>query len=161
MPSKIAAQKARLRVVTAELEQINHELNALRGNQTIKCICGKSHKIAEMDLIIPQKWQSNRGYEDGYNYDGDLHAICTHESTLANRLVFETRYDIDYSLRSDPRFNAGMQFKQLYTNLFKSVTRPDECDVTFTRWGNNTYIDDHHKKFEIDINLLTLLRFRV
>jgi hypothetical protein len=148
--TKIKELQNKLHSLRTSEAEINSEIKELRANKTIKCLCGKYHKIKDMDIIIPQRWHRGYSYEDGYNEDVGLFAVCAKNPELANRLLFDD-YSIDYYKRDVYKYNAKMQFATLYQHLFKSIVRIDEDKVPYKRWGNNEYIDKNHKKFEIKI----------
>lgn len=140
--------KSLLKTLDSDRLKLVAQLKEARSNQTFKCLCGKYHKIKDTNVVITEGWSQGSGYEDGYSYDKAFFAVCTADKEIHNRFLYSSYFKIDYNKRED--FSAQKQFEYTYKELFKNVTKIDE-DKFNCKWGNNTYIDDNHKKFGIDI----------
>ena len=78
-------------------------------------------------------------------HEGELQIVCP-VTDNKNRVLFNF-YDVPWSKRSYYDYNPDMQFRRIYTPLFKEVIRDNDHDER--AWWNNEYFDKHRKKFEI------------
>lgn len=111
---------------------------------------GNMFVIRDCDLIIEEKYQQGYGYEDGYNYEGDMFVLCK-GNNLYNRLLFPSYFKVEYSLRGQFNYKLKDQFKGKFKNLFRS-TKVVPTDKLKISWVNNTYVDDNPDKFFIKIS---------
>ena len=146
----ISEIKFRLNEIEQQKVSLLHELNVVRSNQKFKCICGKLHKIKDCHALECFKYINSSGYEDGYWNFSYIGMICK-DSDVKNRFLFPSIYDVAYGVRDRIQFNAEEQFKRNYLRLFKTVTIDNDSDKT--PWANNTYFDNNHKKFEIELKV--------
>jgi hypothetical protein len=138
----------------AELDNQRQSLLAQRevekANQKIKCLCGKMHAIKQFTAIQTHWYTSPSGCMGGDHWNtGELQLVCP-TTGIKNRLLYNSYYKVPYEKRGHYDHNAEMQFNRMYKHLFKEII--DEYkERTVGQWGNNYYVDENHKKFDIAI----------
>lgn len=124
-------------------------LNKQRANKTFVCeACGSRHKIKECTAIQTHWYVSPSGCMDGdYWCDGEIHIVCP-STKIRNRILFETP-NIDWAQRDSYEWNLDMQFKYLYSKLFKELVNEYEKNSISGKWINNFCFDKNHEKFDL------------
>ncbi len=132
-----------------ELEVKKQKLLALqreeRASRDFLCGCGEFHKINECTLIQTHFYIPPSGCSDGdYWNEGEVQIICP-KTNNKNRVYFTPHSN--YFRRKYLEYNVEMQFKKIYTPLFKSVIQDYKEDCR--RFWNNDYFDKNREKFEL------------
>jgi hypothetical protein len=129
-------------------------LDQERSRKQFECkACGKMHAINKCDVIQTHWYTSPHGCTGGdYWSQGELHIICP-VTGIGNRLLTRSEYWVPWNKRSHYAHNAADQFSRMYKHLFKSVkdTYRDSDFGDGYQYINTYYIDEHHKKFGIDV----------
>lgn len=122
------------------------KLDDARAKKKFKCLCGKFHQIKQCSAV-------HRTWEDYINEE--LWIICP-DTEIANRMLFNLDYSIDYAERLDFEHNLEKQFVTYYKKLFKEVI--EECSdegVSKYKRENNYYIDEHHESYGLKRGKIT------
>ena len=146
MSINIEQKIAKLNKALAEAKKIQDQN---RGKKTIRCDCGKMHRIKDCEVIQTHWYVSPSGCTDGdYWNEGELEFVCP-ETKECNRLLFEVQEQIDWEERIEYENDLEAQFKHLYKRHFKHVT--DEYEHGHRMSVNNFYVDQNYKKFGLSI----------
>lgn len=130
-------------------QKLLEKLSKQKANKTFKCGCGKLHKIKDCIAIQTHWYESPHGCTGGDTWHtGEIQIICPITDNK-NRILFDSYYKVEWTLRNDYSHNAESQFKRNYLNLFKSIINDYKEDNR--KWWNNYYIDRNHDKFGINI----------
>lgn len=138
--------------VVAE-ENVKYEKSL--GNKRFLCGCGKMHAIKTCDAIQSHYYTPPSGCTGGdYWNTGEIYIICP-LTKQRNRLLYKSYWEVDYENREKYAYNAEKQFRRLFSSKFKSITpehnyENERSDLIRQSW-NNYYIDQNHKKFDIEI----------
>ena len=141
-----SAALKRVEAAKAQLREAERALDDARARRRIKCACGRSHAIRDLDLIVTHYYIEPYGCTSGdYWRAGEWCFVCP--KGVRNRLLFND-YEVDYDQRHTIGAAAEATFKHLYGGLFKSST--DEHDESgYDKGHNNFYVDEHRKWFEL------------
>ena len=124
------------------------ELLALRSHRRILCACGKLHAIRNLDLIVTHWYTDPHGCTEGdYWNEGNWHFVgpCGQR----NRLYFN---DSDRPWNDHGTTGAEYAFKATYgRRIWKSVTEEHEHNRPSA--PNNSYVDQHRKRFELPLKV--------
>lgn len=145
--SKIEQQIASL---AAQQRELARALNDERSRKKFKCeCCGGMHAFRDCVAIQTHWYESPSGCMGGDNWhSGELQIICP-VTNNKNRLLWPSHYTMDYSVRRDIKYNAELQFKWKYGDLFKETVQ--DYDKDRRPWINNTYIDENRKRFGLHV----------
>ncbi len=137
-----------LAIIESQRENLLKELEVKRSNQTIKCGCGRSHKIKDCHLIQTHWYERPHGCSGGDTWhQGEMQFVCP-DTDNKNRLYFPQN-DIPYEKRGDFKYSAEQQFQRIFKRLFKSVT--EDYDTDKRKWWLNEWINNHHEQYGIKI----------
>jgi len=104
-----------------QLKHLNEILKQERSEKEFKCVCGNVHKIKDCEAIQEHWYQSPYSCSGGDCWhEGELNILCP-SSDLINRVMFNSEYDVEYSLRNKIEYSAQMQYKNIYKYLFKKI----------------------------------------
>ena len=130
----------------ALLVDIRNELAELRSKRKILCICGKSHEIRKLNLVVTHWYhEPNSCIEGDYWSEGEWRFACPVNGAL-NRILFDD-YSVDYAQRQTVGVAAEPTFKSIYRNLFASCK--DTHEHQDPPAYNNYDVDRHRKRFEL------------
>lgn len=143
-----SAALKRVEAAKAQLREAERALDDARARRRIKCACGRSHAIRDLDLIVTHYYIEPYGCTSGdYWLEGEWNFVC--RNGVRNRLLFND-YSVEYDQRHTVGVAAGATFKRLYRYAFKS-----SVDEHKERWECsqpshiNCYVDEHRKRFEL------------
>lgn len=141
--------KAELQALADQQDKIRADRDKERGNKKFKCVhCDNLHTISKCDAFTFPTWEDGGAYDDGRWWEGEIYVRCP-ETALYNRCYFKSA---PYPHYGEYAYDANEQFKSLYRALFKSLTKgPDNVKLGYSKWQNNTYFDENHKKFDLHV----------
>lgn len=141
--------KAELAALDKQRKAIEADQAKARGRKKFKCLfCGKMHAIYKCDAFTFPTWESGSGYDDGRWWEGEIYIRCP-ETGLYNRAYFPSPQWPHYGKWD---YDANMQFKRKYRNLFKSLTQgEDNKKLRYDLWQNNMYFSENHEKFDLHV----------
>lgn len=153
--SKLLERRA---VLEAEIEKINTRLDKLKGHKTLKCFCGKKHKIQDLTLLVDYWYTEPYSCTGGdYYNEGEKAFVCPDNLDVKNRLFDnDWEYKVTYDKRSEFQNNIIKQFMREYQHKFKEqidVYDKKYKEVGITRFYNNEYLGttEGMKKFNLSV----------
>ena len=142
LKSKIAKLKEDLASALAEEQQA-------KANLKFECACGKSHTIGECIAVQTHWYVPPRGCSEGdYWNEGEIRIICP-TTDIQNRVLFETRSEIEWEQREEYDNNPEKQFKRAFSQLFKALL--EDFNEDKPRTFNNYYFDQNMEYFGLRV----------
>jgi hypothetical protein len=143
----VAEIEKSLAVLNRRENTLLEKLDIARSHLTIKCHCGRYHKIKDLKAIQDYYYTEPHGCTGGdYWSQSTLSFLCPKDESYKQRLLFDN-YDVEWELRHHFDHSPEMQFSRWYKELFREVV--DGRDAEYKRMGfdNCYYVDKNRKKF--------------
>lgn len=140
---RLLAQLARAQADVAATEAA---LREHRRRRQVACVCGTSHAIGDLAVIITHWYTQPQGCMEGdYWSEGEWHFVCP-TTGQRNRILFDDA-SVDWRDRNTFGIAGAPSFKRLYRGLFASQT--DEHLHDGPGGANNYDIDQRRDEFEL------------
>ena len=142
----------------AQRAELVGRIRKQRSLKTIRCACCKKlHRIRDLEFLQTYHYIDLLGCTDSAYWTPREGSFLCPDSSVRNRLLFHSYWNISYEKRDDLKHNAEQQFMRTYGLLFKSRS---EYHDDWGQFGTgdpkpelipNFHIDDNHKKFGIEL----------